>query len=30
MIDRMWRIETEVDDELVERGINAIFTVEPV
>jgi hypothetical protein len=23
-------IDTEIDDELVERGINAVFTVEPV
>jgi hypothetical protein len=27
---RILRIDTDIDDELVERGINAVFTVEPV
>jgi hypothetical protein len=27
---RILAIETDIDDELVDRGINAAFTVEPV
>jgi hypothetical protein len=27
---RILAIDTDIDDELVERGINAVFTVEPV
>jgi hypothetical protein len=27
---RILAIETDIDDELVDRGINAVFTVEPV
>jgi hypothetical protein len=26
---RIVAIDTDIDDELVERGINAVFTVEP-
>ena len=26
---RILAIDTEIDDELVERGFNAVFTVEP-
>jgi hypothetical protein len=26
---RILAIETDIDDELVDRGINAVFTVEP-
>jgi hypothetical protein len=26
---RILRIDTAIDDELVEQGINAVFTVEP-
>jgi len=27
---RILAIDTDIDDELVDRGINAVFTVEPV
>jgi hypothetical protein len=27
---RILRIDTDIDDELVDNGINAVFTVEPV
>jgi hypothetical protein len=27
---RILRIDADIDDELVERGINAVWTVEPV